>query len=292
MFMSEMNMRDTITVSEMKGGHMIMRKFFLGLVLLSSMFMAAASAVATGEPASETANPKDDARAMLMRTGDALSKAGQFSVTIRVGYDVLQESGQKIEFGETRKVTLARPDRFRVEIEQSDGDKMLTVFDGKDITVLSDKDKVYASAPRPGNVDGAILYLLNDLKVRMPLALLFVKKLPEELGSRVRAVDIVGKSILADVPCTHLAARTDEVDFQVWIPTEGEPLPQRIVITYKNEDGQPQFWANFSDWNLSPNAPESLFVFTPPEGAERIPFLAQVETVKPDVQKIKKGGKK
>jgi hypothetical protein len=55
------------------------------------------------------------------------------------------------------------------------------------------------------------------------------------------------------VPCDHLAVRTaGGVDFQVWIAQGDEPLPRRIVITYKDENGQPQFWADFSNWNLAP----------------------------------------
>ena len=44
-------------------------------------------------------------------------------MTIRDGYDVVQESGQKIEFGELRNVTVSRPDRLRIEVERSDGQK-------------------------------------------------------------------------------------------------------------------------------------------------------------------------
>jgi len=40
-----------------------------------------------------------------------------------------------IEFGEVRKVTVSRPDRLRTEVERSDGEKGLVVFNGKDLTV-------------------------------------------------------------------------------------------------------------------------------------------------------------
>jgi hypothetical protein len=80
-----------------------------------------------------------------------------------------------------------------------------------------------------------------------------------------------------DVPCDHLAVRTSKgVDFQVWVAQGSEPLPRRIVITYKEETGQPQFWADLSDWNLSPEISDTLFTFTPPAGADRIQFLAGV----------------
>ena len=50
------------------------------------------------------------------------------------------------------------------------------------------------------------------------------------------------------------------------------PLPRRLVITYRHADGRPQFWAQFSDWNLAPEVPDALFAFTPPAGAAQIAF--------------------
>ena len=62
------------------------------------------------------------------------------------------------------------------------------------------------------------------------------------------------------------------------------------VVTYKNEKGQPQYWADFSDWNLSPDVPNSLFALDIPKEANRIEFLSQVS--KPVKPAEKKGGKK
>ena len=53
-----------------------------------------------------------DAKALLLRMADHLAKAQRFSVTMETGYDAVQSSGQKIEFGETRKILLSRPDNL------------------------------------------------------------------------------------------------------------------------------------------------------------------------------------
>lgn len=55
-------------------------------------------------------------------------------------------------------------------------------------------------------------------------------------------------------------------------PKDGDPLLHRIVITYSEEEGQPQFWANLTDWNLTPNNAPSTFLFQPPAGTEEILF--------------------
>lgn len=205
-----------------------------------------------------------------------LAQLKQFSVVRRSGYDVVQDSGQKIEFAETRELVLLRPDRFREEVRRSDGEVSTVVFDGKAVTVLNATKKMYASSEMEGNIDDAITHWVKERKMRLPLAMLFVTSLPEEIEKRVQEVETVETAMLGDDSYSHLAARADTVDFQVWIPTTGDPLPSRIVITYKHEEGQPQYWANFSDWNLSPDPPTSLFSLELPKDAGRIPFLADV----------------
>lgn len=223
-----------------------------------------------------TATVEQEATALLKQMADFIAKMQRFSVTMRIDYDVVQESGQKIEFGEIRKVTIRRPDRLRAEVERSDGDQGLVVFDGKDIAVFNAEENVFATASKPGNLDQAITYFLKDLRMRMPLALLLVSTFPTELERRVKTVEYVERTTLLGVPCDHLAARSETVDFQIWIAQGDQPLPQRVVITYKQAEGQPQFRAQFLNWNLAPELSESLFTFAPPAGAERIPFLAQV----------------
>ncbi len=269
------------------------RKFLMRLILALTLVIVPVAAMAAQEKASGATAGSNEAMTMLKRCADFLSQSPQFSVTIRTGYDVLQESGQSIEFGEIRKVTLKRPDLFRSDIERSDGEKGLVLFNGKDIIVFNEKNKVYAKSPAPGDLDGAVTYLLSNLKMRLPLAMMFLSRLPIEIDNRVTSVEEVERSVIMDVPCTHLAARTDEVDFQIWIPSNGDPLPRRIVTTYKYDPGRPQFWANFSEWNLSPNPANSLFEFAPAEGIQQIPFLAQMELRKPKPVKApakKKGG--
>jgi hypothetical protein len=233
---------------------------------------------------------KPEAMAVLKNMAEYLSSAGKFSVKVSAGYDVVQDSGQKLEFGEVRETTLVRPNQLRVETTESDGDRNLFIFDGTTISYSHGAQKVYATASAAGTLDDAVKYFVQKLRMRVPLALMYVSNMAEEFEQRVESAAYVEYSTQFDVPCHHVAARTANVDFQVWVAAGREPLPRRVVITYKNEEGEPQFWANFTNWNLSPSVSDAMFVFTPPQGAEKIPFLAELP--KPDVSPIKRGGKK
>jgi hypothetical protein len=239
-------------------------------------------------PAKKAAAPTESqvqAGAILTRMAEYLAGAQRFSVSVRAGYDAVQASGQKIEFGETRTLTLNRPDRLRVEGERSDGAKTLTVFTGREIVLVDPRSNVYASAPQPGGLDETIVYFVKDLGMRLPLAVLLVSRLPAELKDRVRSVDYVEKTTVFGSPAHHLAARTDTVDFQIWVADGDKPLPQRVVITYKKSKGEPQFWAQFADWNLAPAITDSTFVAKPPEGAQKVAFAAELPRLSPVARK-------
>jgi hypothetical protein len=120
-----------------------------------------------------------------------------------------------------------------------------------------------------------------------------MSRLPAELEQRVQSVEYVEKTATLSAPAHHIAGRTATVDFQLWIAEGDRPMPLRAVLTYKEAPGQPQFRAQFSDWNFDGQVPESAFMFKPPEGAKKIPFAAALPrmALAPKGAQVRKGGK-
>ena len=258
----------------------------LCVAILSAIVGCAGHQAATSPelPAAQTAASQavaepTEAKDILLRMAKFLAQSPRFNMTVQARYDVVQKSGQKIEFSETRKVNVSRPDHLRIDAEHSDGQKHVLFYDGKDITTYSPSQNVYAQTAKPGGIDEAIKYFLKDLHMRLPLAMLLLSQLPQEIEQRTQSLDYVEKTEIDGTPVHHLAGRTATVDYQVWIATGAQPLPLRVVLTYKNAEGQPQFQAQLSDWNLAPEVQDSRFVFTPPEGARKIAFLAQIPQI-------------
>jgi hypothetical protein len=250
-------------------------------VLIASLAVVlvfgAGPARAAGEtPAAANAEQDLEAATLLRNMADFIAKAPALRVTIRSGYDAIQSDGQIIEFGEQRQVLIQRPARLRVEVERSDGDQGLVLFDGKGITAFKAGDNVYARTEKPGTVDDAIVYLVGDLQLTLPLARMFLTSFPEDLEKRFTSIDYVEENFLFDVPTDHLAVRSADVDLQVWIAQGAQPLPRRVILTYKNAQGAPQFRADLFDWDLSPKVAADSFTFTPAADAEEVPFLIPV----------------
>jgi hypothetical protein len=252
-----------------------LRAMFVVLVMI--LALGPATLWASGaSPASPASDQDPDARAILLRMADFLAKAPAFSVTIRSGYDAIQDDGQRIEFGEKRRILMQRPDHLRVDTLRSDGDRGQLFFDGKTLTAFKADDNVFARAEKPGTVDDAVVYLVRDLQITLPLARMFRTSFPQDMEKQVSSISYVEEDPLFDVPTDHLAAKAADIDFQVWIARSEQPLPRRVILTYKNAPGQPQFWADFSEWTLSPRIADGSFTFTPPKAAEQIPFLVPV----------------
>jgi hypothetical protein len=210
-----------------------------------------------------------------------LGKAPRLSVTAECTYDVVQDSGAKIEFGERRLMTIRRPDRAHIEVTNRDGTRRGLVFDGKRLAVFDVEQKVYATAAKPGTIDVAFDYFKNDLGMRLPLSELLASDMSRELAAMLESARLVGEETVNGVDTDHVALRGDTADLQVWITRTGDPLPQRLVITYRLALGQPQYTAILTEWNLAPDVPDSAFTFTPAPGAREIPFLVPRPTTKP-----------
>jgi len=169
------------------------------------------------------------AAAVLKSMAEYLAVLTAFSCTSTNNFEAVQADGQRIEFGETRRISLARPDRLRIDEVASNGASDLALFDGKQITVLSADDNVYAQAPQPPSIEDALVYFVRDLRMRMPLALLVSTHVRTELPTLAKEIDYVESTQIRGQTAHHLAGRGDSVDFQIWIAEGTSPLPLRIV---------------------------------------------------------------
>ena len=125
-----------------------------------------------------------------------IARAPGLRVTMRSDYDAIQPDGQRIEFGERRQIQMQRPDKFRVDVERSDGERGTVVFDGRSITVFKPGENVYARVEKAGNLDQALVYMVRDLHATMPLARMFTTEFPASLDKRATSVTLVEESSL------------------------------------------------------------------------------------------------
>jgi len=218
------------------------------------------------------------ARGELQGMADFLAAQDDLTVSVRASYDVMQANGEKLEFGEVRDTSLQRPDKLAVHTVDTQGLRHDLVYDGRTLSLSDPKEGVYTTVPAPCTLDQALDHFTGDLGMRFPLKELLAERLPQEIQGLVTSATYVGTAYLGGKAYDQIAARGTDADYQVWIPQEGDPLPARIVITYRDEPGSPQFRATFRDWNLAPTFTAKTFRFTPPAGAEEVAVIVPPES--------------
>lgn len=237
-------------------------------------------------PVPEAAEPSQvdaDALALIKRMGDYLKAQPRFSFTVDQSYDVVQEDGEKLEFGGVRTYTVRRPDRLRIDGDARDSSPRTLYFDGKQIAIWVPADKAYALAKlkEHRDLDTTLTLAEENLDIQVPLSGLLRSDPVAQLLEGLDSAYIVGEEKLEGVTCQHLALRTDEVDLQLWIATGDQPFPRRVLIEYRELEGRPRYTAQFTSWSLKPEVEDSIFAFVPPAGAERVRFKVRGRDLQP-----------
>ncbi len=231
-------------------------------------------------PVGSSAETEAALSVLEIMSGQLASLEG-FRFDAEVRYDAIQPSGQRIEFGSTRRVSVRRPDALRVEVEHWDGPSEWVVYDGARIWVASPSLHAYASAEQSGSYEDALDRLERDVGVPMPLAELLAPELHRELADLVVSGARVGTVVLEGRLCEHLAFRTASLDFQLFVERGEHRIPRRLVIDYREEPGRPQFRASLHAWELNPGFAPDTFRLVAPAGAERIPLEELLERLTP-----------
>lgn len=250
--------------------------FLILILIVPCKLLAGAPEISAPATAGGPALAKD-ASEILARMTDFISAAPVFTLVSDTGYEVLQKDGHLLEFGSQLTLAIQRPSNAIGRFDARDGSSATIVFDGSDILVYNTKENVYYTTRQPGDIDTSLDLLAKQFAVPLQLVDFFSKDLKTSLGKAVKSGHYVGASMISGVICDHLALRSEKQDVQVWIARNEQPVPRRIMITYKQIEGQiegqPRFWAQFNEWDFSPELSDATFKFSPPDSAKRVNFL-------------------
>jgi len=243
---------------------------------------APAAPPAPGEAAAPEPALDPDAVEVLRNMVKALIGAQTLRVKVDEEYDALQSDGETFSFGKSASMLLRRPDRLRVEGADRAGNDRLWTYDGKQLTVYNSDRNVFAAVEQSGDIDAVMDFLRDEVGMKMPLAPLFSTDLRALLLDNVTTATFVDEEVLDGVELDHIDFQYgDGIGVQLWIPREGDALPRRMVMTFEDARGRPQFRADFREWDLDPKLKDSAFHFEAPKGARAVPFVLPKRTTTP-----------
>ena len=90
------------------------------------------------------------------------------------------------------------------------------------------------------------------------------------MANQIRSKALINRAYVNGVETFNIVARAENVDAQIWLDVSSF-LPARLKLNYKKEPGNPQFWANFTNWQLGTPIDDGKFVMNY-EGFEKIQF--------------------
>lgn len=216
-----------------------------------------------------------DALAELKKATDFLVAQPRFSFTARIFYDVIQDDGRRLQFEKTGEITLQRPGQLFVESRHDDGLWRKLWYQGETLSIADLSKNLHTQVKAPPTIDGTLDMLEELIREPQPLADLLYSDL-SHLEEHAIEADVVGDSLLQDLPCVHLAFRGETIDWQIWVEQGESPFIRKVAVSYREAPGNPQYVALINDWKTPKNFSDKTFQFTVPQDSQWIKVLTSI----------------
>lgn len=229
-------------------------------------------------------------KSLFKTMSDYLGAQKTLSFDYDTSLEIVTKEGQKLALASSGTISLSRPDKLRATRTGGFANVEM-VFDGKTISLLGKNAKVYGQIDEPGTIDQLVDALRDKYHRPVPGADLLLSNVNDQLMPLVTDVKYLGAGVIGGVACDHLAFRTAEVDWQIWIATGDRPYPCRYVITTTQVAGFPQYTLDIRNWKTGSDVAADDFSFKPTADAKKLDLSKLADTDElPDI--YVKGGAK
>jgi hypothetical protein len=210
-----------------------------------------------------------DAKRLLKAMSDYLAAQKAISFDYDVNLELVSTQQQKIGLASSGTLTLNRSDKLHLTRTGGFANVEM-VFDGKTLTLLGKNTNLYTQVEAPGTIDQLVDVLRDKYHRPIPAADLLMSDPYKELMPEVNDVKDLGAGVIHGNECDHLAFRTKEVDWQIWIAQGARPYPCRYVITSKKVTGWPQYTLDIWAWKTGTEVASDSFRLEIPAGAKKL----------------------
>ena len=261
----------------------------LSAMLFPTLALLGCASPPTDQPAASTVPPapvvspepavKPQPRDVLKQMATYLRSLDRFTVRVEKTTELILPTDQRLHADQTAEIAIQKPNRLRVNFQNLSGGRQL-FYDGTNFSLYTPEANVYASAAAAPTLDETLDLLANQYRISLPVTDVLVANPDSRLAQNLTSETYVGRILVGGVPCHHLAFRTPEVDWEIWIEDGPRPLPRRLILTDKSVEGSPQMAAALTDWDVAPQFATDLFAFNPPPNAEKISFVDEAPAAK------------
>ena len=214
---------------------------------------------------------------LLAEMSDMLAESRTISFSTVEEVERLDRDGSRHVERIAREVYFRRPDRlwFRVT-----GDRDLEGFyDGERFTLVAHREKVFGRIPAPPTVDATMKELQERYGIVLPIGGLLAASPQQALIDETTIGGWAGREEVDGGLCNLLVWDHPDVDWSIWIPVEGEPLPKKLQLMGPTRDGQPKMTVSFERWSLSPMS-DSMFAWRAPSSYAQVDLARQAAALR------------
>ncbi len=246
-----------------------MKKSIFIFTLLSTLFIARVQAQ----------SPQIDSLAIyiLNKTVQTIQSLGSCSFKVNTNYDVNDESLGLVKHSGEEYVYMKFPNQMKIHFSGDQGRRMLW-YNQTSLMYYSYEKNQYSILSTPATITETMDTISKQYGIEFPAADYFYDSFIEDLIDTGGNLIYLGITNVGGKDCFHIAGKDlNGTGYQFWIADDDFSLPVKMILVYGSEPGSPQFEATYSDWDINPGLPNSMFEYNIP------PMAVEV--------KSKKGGK-
>jgi hypothetical protein len=210
---------------------------------------------------------------ILDRMSAVIGDLASCSVKISSSYDVHTKHLGLIKHSDEEKLYMHGPDKL-LAISEGDKGSRSFYFNGSVLTYYSVDKNQYAQINAPSSIMTMIDSVHKNYGIDFPLSDFFYPTFVDDLIAESKELVFLGTTKVNGKECFHIAGIAKDKSFQFWISDDAYSLPLKEVIVFTAKDGNPQFEADFSDWQINPVIPNAVFEFNAAPQAKKINLAA------------------
>lgn len=219
-------------------------------------------AVAIATSATPAAADEAAAKALFKSMSDYMVAQNAVAFSYDSTIEIVTADLLKVGLASSGNVSMIRPGKIR--LTRTGGlTNVEMAYDGNTLTFLGKNNKIFTSAEVPGTIDDLIDTLRFEYGVEAPAADLLSSNPYDTMMSNVTGAMDFGSGVIGGQVCDHVAFRTAEADWQIWIAQGDKPYPCRFEITSKMTALAPSYRIDIHAWKSGAEVAETAFQIAP-----------------------------
>lgn len=213
---------------------------------------------------------------IIDRMTDVIGDLESCSFKLDVSNDVNDPVNGLVKDFANYEIYMSGPNKMKMNSYSIHGHREFA-YNGKQLAYYSFKEHNFGIIPAPSTTIKTIDSINANYGIEFPAADFFYPAFTDDLMENSDSVKYLGLVTINGKEYFDIMAFGKEMNFQFWVSNDAYNLPAKFAITYKKQEGNPQYLAEFSDWQINPNLPSAMFDFLPPPGAAPVRILSKNE---------------